>query len=57
MDISRQAERIVGATKDFSVTTEGETVFFSAHHILRRQMQPLQIREEFNSLLREQKFQ
>ena len=57
--ISGQAERIVGASKTFSVTSDDErgTVWFNARNVLTKQMRPLRTREEFNSLLRERKFQ
>jgi len=55
--ISGQAERIVGAAKQFSIDHRARDARFNAQHVLTRQIRPRQTRGEFNRLLREQKFQ
>lgn len=55
--ISGQAERIVGAAKEFCVERGDSTIWFSPTKILTRQIRPRQTRKEFNKLLRERKFE
>jgi len=55
--ISGQAERIVGAAKEFRIEHEQRGAFFAAKNILTSQIRPRQTRAEFNNLLRERKFQ
>ncbi len=55
--ISGQADRIVGASKEFSVQHEEKRVMFYAENILTHQIHPRQTRKTFNDLLRERTFQ
>lgn len=54
--ISGQVEQIVGASKEIRVEHGDGSSEFSVQTILTRQLRPLQTREEFNRVLREQKF-
>ncbi len=54
--ISGQAERIVGASKNFHIEREDGVVGFSSNRVLTRQIKPRQTRSEFNSMLREWRF-
>lgn len=55
--ISGQAERIIGAVKEFRIEHSGQTVLFTASRVLTQQLRPLQTREEFDSILSERRFQ
>lgn len=54
--IAGQAERIIGAAKEFRIEHKASAVFFTPQNILTRQIYPRQTRKRFNSLLRERKF-
>lgn len=54
--ISGQVERIVGASKEFHIEHQEKSTLFSAQSVLTRQLHPIQTRNEFNHLLREQNF-
>ncbi|MFN4098316.1 MAG: hypothetical protein ACK4GT_00930 [Pararhodobacter sp.] len=54
--VSGQAERIVGAAKEFRIEHDGASSWFSAQSILTRQLRPVQTRASFDRILREQTF-